>query len=89
MDPAGTLYLVPVPIGNADDISARALRTLQEVDLVAAEDTRDFGELARRHGLRTPSVSYHDHNERERAPELLARLRRGASVARRLEDYSL
>ncbi|HET6380742.1 MAG TPA: 16S rRNA (cytidine(1402)-2'-O)-methyltransferase [candidate division Zixibacteria bacterium] len=81
MERAGVLYLVPVPIGNAEDITQRAIRTLREVDVVAAEDTRDFGELARRHRLRTPSVSYHDHNERERAPELLDRLRAGTSVA--------
>jgi 16S rRNA (cytidine1402-2'-O)-methyltransferase len=78
---SGTLYLVPVPIGNDEDVTLRALRCLEEVDVVAAEDTRDFGRLARRHGIRTPSLSYHDHNERQRAPELLRRLQEGKSVA--------
>src|SRR5918992_2216986 len=80
MDP-GTLYLVPVPIGNADDITLRALAVLRSVDLVAAEDTRDFRELARAHGITTRVVSYHDWNEAARSAGLIERLRAGASVA--------
>jgi 16S rRNA (cytidine1402-2'-O)-methyltransferase len=78
---AGTLFLVPVPIGHRDDITLRAIETLRSVDLIAAEDTRDFRQLRRRHGIAAPVVSYHDHNERERTPELVARMRAGASVA--------
>lgn len=77
----GTLHLVPVPIGHRDDITLRAIETLRGVDLIAAEDTRDFRELRRRHGISAPVVSYHDHNERERAPELVARLIAGQNLA--------
>lgn len=77
----GVLYLVPVPIGHRDDITLRGIETLRAVDLIAAEDTRDFRELRRRHGIGAPVVSYHDHNERERAPELVARMRAGHHVA--------
>jgi 16S rRNA (cytidine1402-2'-O)-methyltransferase len=77
----GTLYLVAVPIGNLDDLSPRALATLSEVAVVAAEDTRHFVTLARHHGISTRAVSYHDHNEGTRAPELLERLRGGEDVA--------
>lgn len=77
----GTLYLVPVPIGNPDDITLRALATLQAADLVAAEDTRHFMTLARHHGIAARAVSYHDHNEEARTPELLERLRGGSTVA--------
>jgi 16S rRNA (cytidine1402-2'-O)-methyltransferase len=78
---AGTLFLVAVPIGNPDDITLRALDVLRRVDVVAAEDTRHFATLARHHGLGASAVSYHDHNEVERAAELVERLRTGADVA--------
>jgi len=78
---SGTLHLVAVPIGNPDDITLRALATLGEVSVVAAEDTRHFATLARHHGLTVRAVSYHDHNEQSRASELLARLRAGEDVA--------
>lgn len=77
----GTLCLVAVPIGNPDDITLRALTTLRSVSIVAAEDTRHFATLARHHGIETRTVSYHDHNEDARTPELLARLRGGDDVA--------
>jgi len=77
----GTLFIVAVPIGNPDDLSARALDTLRAVDIVAAEDTRHFATLARRHGIETRTVSYHDHNEESRTPELLATLKAGDDVA--------
>ena len=77
----GTLYLVPVPIGNPADITLRALETLRTVELVAAEDTRHFLTLQRAHGLTARSVSLHDHNEAARVPEIVALLQQGASVA--------
>ena len=77
----GTLFLVAVPIGNADDLSPRARETLRVVDVVAAEDTRHFATLARHHDIGTRAVSYHDHNEESRARELIGRLRAGEDVA--------
>ena len=77
----GTLYLVAVPIGNPDDLSPRARETLRSAAVVAAEDTRHFATLARHHGLSPRAVSYHDHNEADRAAELLGRLRGGDDVA--------
>lgn len=77
----GRLYLVALPIGNPEDMTPRAVATLGSVALVAAEDTRHFATLARRHGIRTRAVSYHDHNEDGRSRELLARLEAGDDVA--------
>ena len=77
----GTLFLVATPIGNLEDITHRALRVLAEVDLIACEDTRRTRVLLDHFGIRTKMVSYHEHNERERAEELAARLSEGASVA--------
>lgn len=77
----GTLYVVAVPIGNADDLSARARETLQRVAVVAAEDTRHFATLARHHGIETRVVSYHDHNEEARSRELIGRMESGDNVA--------
>ncbi len=78
---AGTLYLVATPIGNLEDITYRAVRVLREVDLIACEDTRHTRLLLDRHGIRVPTVSYHEHNEAARAEELLARLLEGQDVA--------
>jgi 16S rRNA (cytidine1402-2'-O)-methyltransferase len=78
---AGTLFLVPVPIGNVQDITLRALDVLRSVSVVAAEDTRHFQTLQRAHGLRARVVSLHDQNETARVPELLARLAGGEDVA--------
>jgi 16S rRNA (cytidine1402-2'-O)-methyltransferase len=78
---SGILYVVATPIGNLDDISTRARQTLASVDVIAAEDTRHSGVLLQRLGIRTPALSYHEHNERERLPELLALLKSGQSVA--------
>jgi 16S rRNA (cytidine1402-2'-O)-methyltransferase len=78
---SGTLYVVAVPIGNPEDLSPRARDLLRSVDVIAAEDTRHFATLARHHGIEARAVSYHDHNEARRAPELLARLRAGEDVA--------
>ncbi len=78
---SGTLYLVATPIGNLDDLGIRARETLKAVAVVAAEDTRHFATLARHHGIRARAVSYHDHNESERTPQILERLRAGEDVA--------
>ena len=78
---AGTLYLVATPIGNLEDITYRAVRVLGEVDLIACEDTRQTRKLLDRYGVAKPVVSYHEHNEAERAPELIAKLQQGLSIA--------
>jgi 16S rRNA (cytidine1402-2'-O)-methyltransferase len=78
---AGRLYVVATPIGNLGDLSARARETLQAVSLIAAEDTRHTGVLLKHFGIDTPQVSLHDHNEQQRAGEIIARLRAGASIA--------
>jgi len=80
-DAAGTLYLVATPIGNLEDITHRALRVLGEVDIVACEDTRHTRTLLNHFRINAKTVSYHEHNEHERAVELTARLSEGASVA--------
>ncbi len=77
----GRLYLVATPIGNLEDITLRALRVLGEADLVACEDTRQTRKLFDRHGIDRPLISYHEHNEHERAPELVEKIERGATVA--------
>lgn len=81
MTTAGVLYVVATPIGNLDDISSRGRATLAAVDMVAAEDTRRTRQLLDSLGLRTRLVSFHEHNESERVPELIDRLEAGASVA--------
>ncbi len=73
----GTLYLVATPIGNLEDVTLRALRVLREVAVIAAEDTRQTRKLLAHHGIETPLVSYHAHNERTRAAELVALLDEG------------
>ena len=77
----GTLFVVATPIGNLEDISARALRILGEVAVIAAEDTRRTGHLLTRYAIRTPTVSLHEHNEGDKATGLIARLMAGESVA--------
>jgi 16S rRNA (cytidine1402-2'-O)-methyltransferase len=77
----GRLYVVATPIGNLGDLSARARDTLAGAALIAAEDTRHTGVLLKAFGISTPMISLHDHNEAQRAPELVARLRGGESVA--------
>jgi 16S rRNA (cytidine1402-2'-O)-methyltransferase len=79
--PAGTLYIVATPIGNLDDISARALRVLATVDRIAAEDTRHSQRLLNHYGIRTPLSSLHEHNERQRVEGLLAELEQGLDLA--------
>lgn len=75
------LYLVPTPIGNLEDVTYRAVRVLKEVDLIACEDTRTSGVFLSEYAIDTPTTSYHEHNERERAPQLVARMRAGQDVA--------
>jgi 16S rRNA (cytidine1402-2'-O)-methyltransferase len=76
------LVLCPTPIGNLDDVTLRVLAALASADVVACEDTRHTGALLRRHGISARAlVSFHEHNERRRAPELIARMRRGEVVA--------
>lgn len=77
----GTLYVVATPIGNLDDISARALRVLAEVSLIAAEDTRHSTRLLQHFGIRTPLAACHEHNEREEGGRFIARLLAGDDVA--------
>lgn len=78
---AGTLFVVATPIGNLEDITARALRILREVALIAAEDTRRTGHLLARYGISTRTTSLHRHNEHHKLEDLLARLREGESIA--------
>lgn len=78
---SGALYVVATPIGNLEDISARALRILREVNCIAAEDTRHTGQLLRHFGIETPLLSLHEHNERERLATLITRLREGQTLA--------
>jgi 16S rRNA (cytidine1402-2'-O)-methyltransferase len=75
------LYVVATPIGNLEDITLRALRTLREVDVVAAEDTRRTAHLLAHHGISTPTISFHEHNTRSRVPQLVSRLEAGQSIA--------
>jgi 16S rRNA (cytidine1402-2'-O)-methyltransferase len=77
----GVLYVVATPIGNPDDISARAIRTLGDADLIACEDTRRTGQMLASHQIRTPTISYFEHNEERRVPEMIERLRAGAKIA--------
>ncbi len=77
----GTLYLVATPIGNLEDITLRALRTLRECDVVAAEDTRRTGQLLRHFGISKPLLSYFQFNEARRSEEIIDRLKRGEKIA--------
>jgi 16S rRNA (cytidine1402-2'-O)-methyltransferase len=75
------LYVVATPIGNLEDITLRALKTLGGVDLIAAEDTRHTARLLNHHRIRTPLISCHEYNEDQRIPELIGKVRAGAAVA--------
>jgi len=78
---AGTLHVVATPIGNLEDITLRALRVLREADLIACEDTRQTRKLLDHYGIQKPTVSYHEHNETQRAPELIGKMQAGVSIA--------
>lgn len=77
----GTLYLVGTPIGNLEDMTFRAVRILQNVDLIAAEDTRHTGKLLHHFQISTPQISYHDNNRHSRTQELVERLQQGKAIA--------
>ena len=80
-DSKGALYLVGTPIGNLEDMTLRGLRILREADLIACEDTRQTQKLLNHFEIKTSTISYHEHNELVRAPELVLRLEEGASIA--------
>lgn len=77
----GTLYIVGTPIGNLEDMTFRAVRILQAVDIIAAEDTRHTGKLLQHFQVHTPQISYHEHNRTGRIPEILAYLHYGKAIA--------
>lgn len=80
-NPRGILYIVATPIGNLTDISERAIETLKGVDLIASEDTRTSKNLLSRFNIKTPQTSYHDHNEKSKAPGIIRAILAGKSVA--------
>lgn len=77
----GRLYLVPTPIGNLDDMTFRAVKTLKDVDLIAAEDTRHTQQLLNHFDIHTPQISFHEHNTESRIPELMIKLQEGMQIA--------
>ena len=77
----GTLFLVPTPVGNMEDITARALRILREADLILAEDTRTSGNLLRNFDIQRPMMSYHKFNEHQAVAPLVERLKGGETMA--------
>ncbi|AIG66044.1 16S rRNA (cytidine(1402)-2'-O)-methyltransferase [Weissella tructae] len=77
----GTLFLVPTPIGNLGDMTVRAIDTLKDVDLIAAEDTRHTQQLLNQFEIETRQISFHEHNKEVRIPELVERLTQGINVA--------
>ena len=79
--PYGKLYLVATPIGNMDDMSIRMVNTLKEVDVIAAEDTRNTGLLLKHFGIETRQISFHEHNAQEKIPVLLDLLKSGQNLA--------
>ena len=81
MSPSGRLVVCPTPIGNLQDVTLRVLAALREADVVACEDTRRTRTLLERHGVTAPLISYHEHNETQRAAELVQRMKRGETVA--------
>ena len=77
----GKLFVVGTPIGNLEDITLRAIRVLKEADLIACEDTRRTQQLLNHYQIHTPTLSYHEHNEMTRAPELVIKLAEGNNIA--------
>jgi len=80
-DAQGHLYLVPTPIGNLDDMTFRAVKTLKAADLIAAEDTRNTQKLLNHFEITTKQISFHEHNTQERIPQLVAKLQQGQDIA--------
>ncbi|OOH88931.1 16S rRNA (cytidine(1402)-2'-O)-methyltransferase [Pasteurellaceae bacterium 15-036681] len=81
LDKTGILYIVATPIGNLEDITQRALNTFEQVDLIAAEDTRHSGILLSHYGIKKPFFALHDHNEQQRAAVLVEKLQQGQNIA--------
>ena len=77
----GKLYLCATPIGNLEDITFRVVKTLKEVDLIAAEDTRHSIKLLNHYNIKTPMTSYHEHNKEEKGPYLIKQLEEGKNIA--------
>lgn len=77
----GTLYVVPTPVGNMDDMTYRSVETLKRVDVAVCEDTRTSGNLFDRYGIETRRTSFHQHNEHRKTPALIERLLQGESIA--------
>jgi 16S rRNA (cytidine1402-2'-O)-methyltransferase len=77
----GTLYVVSTPIGNLEDVTLRALKILKDVDLIAAENTRQTRGFCSYYDIKTRLISYHQHNQRSRGPELIERLKKGSNIA--------
>src|SRR3989338_8982383 len=78
---SGTLFLVATPIGNLGDITYRAVETLKKVDLIACEDTRHSKVLLDHYGIKKPLTSYFDFSEKQKTPQILEKIKNGASVA--------
>lgn len=78
---AGTLYIVGTPIGNLEDMTLRGIKILQAVDCIAAEDTRHTGKLLQHFEIKTPQISYYEHNQQRRIPALIQELRQGKAIA--------
>src|SRR5699024_3700604 len=76
----GILYICPTPIGNLEDITIRTLKILESIDLIAAEDTRHSIKLLNHYEIKKPLISYHEHNEKTRAPELIGKLFEGQDI---------
>ncbi|RYV03534.1 16S rRNA (cytidine(1402)-2'-O)-methyltransferase [Shewanella sp. OPT22] len=81
MEHAVALYIVPTPIGNLEDLTPRALEVLNQVSLIACEDTRHSGKLLKHFGVSTKTIAIHDHNERDRAAGVVEKLKNGGSIA--------
>ena len=79
--PYGKFYLVATPIGNLDDMTFRAIQTLKEVDWIAAEDTRNTGLLLKHFEISTKQISFHEHNAKEKIPDLIELLKQGQNLA--------
>ncbi|WP_429970623.1 16S rRNA (cytidine(1402)-2'-O)-methyltransferase [Fructilactobacillus sp. Tb1] len=77
---SGTLYLIPTPIGNLDDMTFRAVKLLKEVDLIAAEDTRNTQKLLNHFDVKTKQISFHEHNTESRIPELIQKMKDGMNI---------
>ncbi|HGY12488.1 MAG TPA: 16S rRNA (cytidine(1402)-2'-O)-methyltransferase, partial [Desulfobacterales bacterium] len=78
---SGTLYIVATPVGNLEDITFRAVKVLEQVDLIAAEDTRHSKKLLSHYGIQTKLISCHEHNEANKTPQIITHLKNGLNIA--------